>query len=83
VGWYRRKVNSHLAIYKYLSKKKDMELSLSEQEKELHELWAEMILMKVENRLFDMLAHHYPQPKPRVSSLEEVLASHIFWDGEK
>jgi hypothetical protein len=69
-------------IIKYINRKNDQEMGLSEQEKHLRELWNEMILMKVENGMMKMLEVHYPQPQPRVSSLKEILASHVYWDGE-
>jgi hypothetical protein len=68
---------------RYLSAKRDKELSLSEQEKYMHKLFNDMILMKIENKMIDMLTHHYPQPIPKkVSSLEEILADHVYWDAK-
>jgi hypothetical protein len=71
-------------VNKYISEKKDTELSLmSEQEREMRKLFNDMILMKIENKVIDMLEVHYPQPtSKKVSSLEQILADHVYWDGE-
>ena len=70
---------------KFVQKKKDMELSLmSEQERKMRKLFNDVILMKIENKMIDMLEVHYPQPtSKKVSSLEEILADHVFWEKDE